>query len=72
MTYSTRTPDDDSAQLHHQVLSAGAPVAAASIQPHPLQLSSNNGEGIFATFKTDADIEDAQASATPLNTAKIH
>ena len=62
--------DDDSAQLHHQALSAGAPVAAASIQPHPLQLSNNNCEGIFATFKTDADIEAAQASATPLNTAK--
>ena len=62
--------DDDSAQLHHQALSAGAPVAAASIQPHPLQLSSNNGEGRFATFKTDADVEAAQASATPLNTTK--
>ena len=49
--------DDNSAQLHHQALSAGAPVAAASIQSHPLQLTSNNDEGRFATFKTDADVE---------------
>ena len=56
--------DDDSAQLHHQALSAGAPIAAASIQPHPLQLSNNNGEGRFATFKTDADVEAASMAYT--------
>ena len=40
--------NDDSAQLNQQVLSTGAAVAAAllqSTQSHPLQLSSNNGEG---------------------------
>ena len=36
--------DDDSAQLHHQALSAGAPIAAASIQPTPFSSATTTAK----------------------------